>query len=260
MLTEFDNLELKYIQEKTKIIFELEEYKEENLLYWILRINGTGKQIDDTKKSIETIFLNFDKWINSENQHIYRVDPNIMNKLIKKFKNYNIKNNGVNIYYCKSIILISGDDKNIVDKTIKDIENHINKLNPCMRFIWVKMPDFLDILYDIQPLCKNKYTNFKIISSKNSIFSDNTLKTHILIYSDKLFIDKIWKSTNIILKNMYKDKFLKNDFNIEYLNLFTNYKNNKKIYINRYRNFDPKKIQMPIHKESRNDNILSCSI
>lgn len=259
LLTEFNNLELKYIQEKTGINFEIEEYKKDDLLYWVLRINGTEKQIDITKKCIENTFLKFDIWINSKNQHIYRIDPNIMNKIIKKFKNY-IKNNDSNIYYCKSILLISGNNKNVVNQTIKDIEKYINKLNPCMRFIWVKMPDFLDILYRMQPLCKNRYTNFKFVPSKSSIFSENTLKTHILIYSDELFIDKIWKSINIILENMYKNDILKDDSNIKYLNLFTNYNNDKKIYTNRYRKFNPKKDQIPIHKENRNDNILSCSI
>lgn len=240
--------------------FEIKEYKDDNLLYWILRIKGTEKQIEDTKKHIESTFLNFDNWINSANQHIYRVDPNVMNKIIKKFRNYNIKYNNVNIYYCKSIILISGDMKIVIEKTIKDISNYINKLNPSMRFIWVKMPDFLELIYEIQPLCSNKYTNFKIIPSKISIFSDNTLKTHILIYSDELFIDKIWKSANIILKDMYKNNFLKNNPNIEYLDLFTNYMNIKKKDTNRYRNFNPKKEQIPIHKEYRKDDILSCSI
>lgn len=126
LLTEFNNLELKYIQEKTKIIFEIEEYKEDDLLYWVLRINGTEKQIDITKKCIENTFLKFDIWINSKNQHIYRIDPNIMNKIIKKFKNYNIKNNDSDIYYCKSILLISGNNKNVVNQTIKDIDILIN--------------------------------------------------------------------------------------------------------------------------------------
>lgn len=260
LLTEFNNLELKCIQEKTKIVFDIEEYKEDNLLYWVLRMNGTEKQIDETKKNVESILLGFNNWINSINQHIYRVDPDIMNKIIKKIKKHNIKYNTINIFYCKTILLVSGNNKNMVDQIIKDISNYINKLKPCMRFIWVKMPEFIDVLYRIQPLCKNKYTNFKIVPSKCSIMSENTLKTHILISSDKLFIEEIWKSVNTILKDIYKKNYIKKDSDIEYLNLFINNENNKIIIINRYRNFNPNKIQIPIHKEYRNDNILSCSI
>lgn len=259
LLTEFNNLELKYIQEKNNITFEIEDYKEDNVLYWVLKINGNDNDINKTKKEIEDILLKFDKWINSMYQHIYRIDPNIIGKIKKRFKGYN----NINIYYFKTILLISGNDKNIINKIIKEISDYIIKLKPSTKFIWVKMPDFINILYRIEPLCKNKYTEFKIISSRCSIFSNNTLKTHILIYCDKLFVDRIWKSINLILKNQIENKDFNNYFNIKYLDLFinNNYINNKKMeIINKYRIFDSNKKQIPIFKEYRNDNILSSSI
>lgn len=178
---------------------------------------------------------------------------------MKKFKSHN----NINIYYLNTILLISGKDKNIVEEIIKRISNYMIKLKPSTRFIWVKLPEFIDILYEIEPLCKNKYTEFKIIPSKKSILSNNTLKTHLLIYSDKIFIDEIWKSVDLILKNTIQKEKNKNTIDIDYLNLFTNNNSNKNVknnIISKYRIFDPNKIQVPIYKKYRNDNILSSSI
>lgn len=261
LLTEFDNLELKYIQEETDVLFRIENYKEDEILYWVIRIIGTDIQINKTKEIINDILIGFDHWINSKNMHIYRIDPNIVKKIKKKFKKYN---NIINIFYGKTFLLISGNNKKVSDKIINNISNYIYNFEPCMRFIWVEMPEFMKILYKIEPLCKNKYCDFKIIPSKCSIVSNNTIKTHILIRSDKIFINQIWKSVDLIIKNLYKKEDEEKKYEIEYLNLFIHdkYKEHKKFNNNiiKYREFNPQKMQIPISKQYRNDDILSSSI
>ena len=296
LLTEFDKLELKCIEKDHKTIINVEEYIESSQLVWILRIHGLEKNIVKTIENIEEIFNNFNKWIDSENQEISRIDPTVIKKV---FKNYKKLPNGISLYYGKTILLISGNSKPLINKFKTNIHKFVLESRPKMIFFWAKIPDFFDALYNIEPLC-NPNTGFQAIVSKYPLYMRNLLMSHILITADKPFIDQIWKSAKTILnknikqknnickknksmKNFKKQKINTNNYvnikdlskflinniqvdnmidNYKYLDLQTNDKfiRRKKDISKNFRIFNPNFIQIPISKYNRNDNILSSSI